>query len=50
MNWQPIETAPKVVGATILATWDSTWGQGAQHIESCELGDEGRWFFSYDGD
>ncbi len=44
--WQPIETAPS---GPVLATWATTWPK-APHIEVCERGELGGWFYSYDGD
>lgn len=47
-QWQPIETAPQQT--RVLVTWDDTWKRGAPHIEVCETGEEGLWFYSYDGE
>ena len=47
--WQPIATAPRN-GTRVLATWDYTWQQSGMHIEVCETGEQGEWFYSYDGD
>ena len=43
-GWRPIESAPRD-GTKVLAAW-----AGTDHAEVCECGDEGRWFYSYDGD
>jgi Protein of unknown function (DUF551) len=47
--WQKIETAPKD-GTRVLATWAQTWTQSGPHVEACEVGEAGLWFYSYDGD
>lgn len=47
-TWQPINTAPRD-GTRILATWAHTWRTGP-HIEVLETGEEGYWFYTFDGD
>lgn len=47
--WKPIKKAPKD-GTQVLVTWLHTWGENAPHIEVCETGEGGQWFYSYDGD
>ena len=48
-EWQPIATAP-APGVRVLATWDNTWNTEGEHIEVCEAGECGEWFYSFDGD
>ena len=48
-EWRPIATAP-AHGVRVLATWDNTWSKGGEHIEVCEAGERGEWFYSFDGD
>lgn len=48
-KWQPIATAP-APGVRVLATWDNTWNTEGEHIEVCEAGECGEWFYSFDGD
>jgi len=48
-EWRPIATAP-AHGVRVLATWDNTWSKGGEHIEVCEAGERGEWFYSFDCD
>ncbi len=48
-EWRPIATAP-AHGVRVLATWNNTWSKGGEHIEVCEAGERGEWFYSFDCD